>query len=105
MPSEYGMDDLPNPENENVELRNVPERTVAVIVFSGRANDAKAEKQWQELSAKLSAEGINVTGQPLLNQYNPPWTLPFLRRNEVMVEIETASLPTLADRDTSINED
>jgi len=101
MPSEYGMGDLPNPENENVELRNVPERTVAVIVFSGRANNAKAETQWQELSATLSAEGIKVTGQPLLNQYNPPWTLPFLRRNEVMVEIESASLPPTDDGDAS----
>ena len=101
MPSEYGMADLPNPENQNVELRNVPERTVAVIVFSGRASNSKAETQWQELSAKLSVEGIKVTGEPLLNQYNPPWTLPFLRRNEVMVEIEIASLPPAGDKDAS----
>jgi hypothetical protein len=96
LPSEYAIDDLPNPDSDNVELRPVPERLVAVIVFSGRASDKKAEEKWQELSAKLNANNIEITGEPLLNQYNPPWTLPFLRRNEVMVEINEESLPAVA---------
>ena len=96
LPSEYAIDDLPNPDSDAVELRPVPERLVAVIVFSGRASDKKAEEKWQELSAKLEANAIEVIGKPLLNQYNPPWTLPFLRRNEVMVEINEESLPAVA---------
>jgi len=67
-----------------------------VIVFSGRASDKKAEEKWQELSATLNANNIEITGEPLLNQYNPPWTLPFLRRNEVMVAVSEASLPAVA---------
>ena len=93
MPSEYSMDDLPDPKDENVTLRPVPERTMAVMVFSGRASDAKAEKQWLELEAILNDESIKTAGDPMLNQYNPPWTLPFLRRNEVMIEIAASSLP------------
>jgi hypothetical protein len=96
LPSEYAIDDLPNPDSDNVELRPVPERLVAVIVFSGRASDKKAEEKWQELSAKLNANNIEITGEPLLNQYNPPWTLPFLRRNEVMVAVSETSLPAVA---------
>lgn len=93
MPSEYALEDLPTPEDERVSLRPVPERTMAVIVFSGRASDAKAEKKWLELSTALSDEGIETAGGPMLNQYNPPWTLPFLRRNEIMIEVDRASLP------------
>ena len=96
LPSEYALDDLPNPDSDTVELRPVPERLVAVIIFSGRASDKKAELKWQELSAQLEANNIEIIGEPLLNQYNPPWTLPFLRRNEVMVEISETSLPAVA---------
>ena len=39
------------------------------------------------LEALLIAEGIDITGEPTLNQYNPPWTLPFLRRNEIIVPV------------------
>ncbi|MFT6957008.1 MAG: hypothetical protein ACJAYC_002015 [Halieaceae bacterium] len=95
MPSEYSMDDLPDPKDGSVTLRPVPERTMAVIVFSGRASDAKAEKKWLELETLLNDESITTVGDPMLNQYNPPWTLPFLRRNEVMIEIESSSLPVL----------
>jgi hypothetical protein len=93
MPSEYSIDDLPDPKDESVTLRPVPGRTMAVMVFSGRASDAKAEKQWLELETILKDEDIKTVSDPMLNQYNPPWTLPFLRRNEVMVEIAAASLP------------
>lgn len=96
LPSEYALDDLPSPDSDTVELRPVPERLVAVIVFSGRASDKKAEEKWQELSAKLNDNNIEITGKPLLNQYNPPWTLPFLRRNEVMVAVSETSLPAVA---------
>jgi len=91
-----GIDDLPNPDSDAVELRPVPQRLVAVISFSGRASDKKAEEKWQELSTALEANNVKVIGEPLLNQYNPPWTLPFLRRNEVMVEINEESLPAVA---------
>ena len=95
MPSEYSIDDLPNPKDENVSLRPIPGRTMAVIIFSGRASDAKAEKKWLELEKILNEEGIETVSDPMLNQYNPPWTLPFLRRNEVMVKIVASSLPDI----------
>ena len=42
---------------------------------------------WQQLRHFLIAEGIDITGEPTLNQYNPPWTLPFMRRNEIIVPV------------------
>ena len=81
------MEELPTPEDERVELRAVPAFTAAVIRFSGWATDGKSERKREELMEQLQLRGLAVIGDPVLNQYNPPWTLPFLRRNEVMVPV------------------
>ncbi len=65
----------------------MPERTVAVIAFSGWATGGKVERFSRELLSTLEENGIEVTGTPGLNQYNPPWTPPFMRRNEIAVEV------------------
>ena len=88
MPSQYQMDDLPRPDDPTVELQAVDERTVAVIQFSGWATDSKVEKYRARLEQQLSSRSIPLAGPWLLNQYNPPWTLPFMRRNEIWIEVD-----------------
>ena len=87
MPAEYALKDLPQPEDQRVSFREAPAYTAAVIQFSGWASAEKADENWQQLQRFLIAEGINITGEPTLNQYNPPWTLPFMRRNEIIVPV------------------
>ena len=87
MPSEYALDDLPAPNDERVAFRQEPAYTAAVIRFSGWADAEKADEHWQKLRGFLIKEGIEIVGEPTLNQYNPPWTLPFLRRNEIIVPV------------------
>ncbi len=87
MPAEYALEDLPKPEDQRVSFREAPAYTAAVIQFSGWASAEKADKNWQQLRQFLIAEGIDITGEPTLNQYNPPWTLPFMRRNEIIVPV------------------
>ena len=87
MPSEHAMAELPAPNDSNVSLHEVPARTVAAISFSGWATGGKVEKMTRELMRTLEANGIETVGPPSLNQYNPPWTPPWMRRNEVVVEI------------------
>ena len=87
MPAEYALEDLPAPEDQRVSFREAPAYTAAVIQFSGWASAEKADEKWQQLRGFLIAEGIDITGEPTLNQYNPPWTLPFMRRNEVIVPV------------------
>ena len=87
MPAEYALEDLPEPEDQRVSFREAPAYTAAVIQFSGWASAEKADENWQQLRQFLIAEGINITGEPTLNQYNPPWTLPFMRRNEIIVPV------------------
>ena len=87
MPAEYALKDLPQPEDQRVSFREAPAYTAAVIQFSGWASADKADENWKQLQRFLIAEGIDITGEPTLNQYNPPWTLPFLRRNEIIVPV------------------
>ena len=87
MPAEYALKDLPQPEDQRVSFREAPAYTAAVIQFSGWASAEKADENWQQLRRFLIAKGIDITGEPTLNQYNPPWTLPFMRRNEIIVPV------------------
>ena len=87
MPSAYEMEQLPTPRDPAVTLHEVPERTVAAVRFSGWATGGKIKRHTRELLATLEDQGIEIAGDPSLNQYNPPWTPPFMRRNEITVEI------------------
>ena len=91
MPNEYMIEDLPTPTDSRVSLHNVPARTVAVVTFSGWATQNRTERFEQELRDTLTDSSIKIIGAASLNQYNPPWTLPFLRRNEVMIEVARPS--------------
>jgi len=67
----------------------VPGQRFAVLVFSGFAGADKVQTKSDELLAWVRQRGLNTRGAVQLARYNPPWTLPFFRRNEVMVELVT----------------
>ena len=87
MPFEYSMATLPKPKNPSVSLHEVPGKLLAVLVFSGFVSEALLQEKTDELLAWLSTKQIAPIAAPQLARYNPPWTLPFLRRNEILVEI------------------
>ncbi len=87
IPAAYSRDELPQPDDERVRFIEAPAYDAAVIRFSGRATDARVDEHWQRLHDDLLGQQIAVLGKPTLNQYNPPWTLPFLRRNETIVPV------------------
>jgi effector-binding domain-containing protein len=87
MPARYTIETLPKPNNPAVELKEIPEKRFAVIRFSGMAGAESLERHTKALQDFLSAKKLAPLSPPTYAFYNPPWTLPFLRRNEVMVEI------------------
>jgi len=87
MPKKYSPETLPKPNSKDVVLIYLPARRFAVIRFSGLANDKNIKQHTEELETYISAEKLKSIGEPILAFYNPPWTPPFLRRNEVMIEI------------------
>ena len=87
MPASYSMATLPPPANPNVRLEEKPARRMAVIRFSGTADDGVMRAQSERLLAQVARAGMEAVGTPVFAFYDPPWTLAFFRRNEVMVEI------------------
>lgn len=85
MPSQYTMETIPKPNNPVVTLRQIPSQRYAVIRFSWFAGEDKVAKKTSELLTWMKDNNITLIGSPDLARYNPPWTLPFLRRNEVMI--------------------
>jgi SOUL heme-binding protein len=87
MPSKYTIRTLPKPNNPAVALQEIPAKRFAAICFSGMGREDSLERHTKELSDFLSAENLTPLSAPTYAFYNPPWTLPFLRRNEVLIEI------------------
>jgi hypothetical protein len=61
---------------------------VAALRFSGLVNEEKIALNATKLSQWIANQKLNPISGPELARYNPPWTLPFLRRNEILIEIE-----------------
>ena len=91
MPSEYSMSALPKPNNPNVKLKEVSERYYASLRFAGLTGEKKVARKTKELQEWMATKNLTAKGQPELARYNPPWTLPFARRNEVLIEVEKGS--------------
>lgn len=87
MPRGYRPEDLPQPTSANVKLRAVPAHRVAVTTFSGLPTDAKIRRKTEQLLSALERDGVAVSSSPRIALYNPPWTPPFMRKNEVMVVV------------------
>ena len=91
MPSKYTMETLPKPNNPAVELKEIPGKRFAAIRFSGMGGQDSLERHTKEVDEFLSAKNLTPLSPPTYAFYNPPWTLPFLRRNEVMVELSKSA--------------
>lgn len=87
MPSEYTLATLPKPLNSQVKIREVPAEKRAVILFSGFNSAEKTQAKTQLLQDWIKTKNLKVTGDPQFARYNPPWSLPFMRRNEVMIQV------------------
>jgi hypothetical protein len=87
MPSKYSMDSLPVPNNNRIRLKEILTKKFVVIEFSGTNSNENVTEHENQLMNYIEANQIKFNGSPKYAFYNPPWSLPFLRRNEVMIEI------------------
>jgi hypothetical protein len=87
MPAEYTMETIPKPMNPQVQLRQIPAVKKAVISFTGFYNQQKVAEKTLELEQWMKLRNLQASGAPNFSRYNPPWTLPFMRRNEVMINL------------------
>jgi len=87
MPPGSTLERLPRPTSPAVTLREVPARSVAVVTFSGYSTEGAIEEKTESLLQSLKRDGVAPRSEPGVALYDPPGTPPFMRRNEVMVEI------------------
>jgi hypothetical protein len=90
MPSQYSMANIPQPKNTDVKLREVPGKYFAVYSYTGFNTQARVQDKTNELMTWVQEKKLKAINSPQLSRYDPPWTLPMFRRNEIMVEIEEA---------------
>jgi hypothetical protein len=103
LPAEYTPESAPRPTDPRVELLIQPARTVAALAFSGYARGRKIEKGKSELLETLERAGIESIDEPTLLQYNDPYTPPFMRRNEVCIEVVAEDIRAAGDAEEDEN--
>lgn len=87
MPSRYTLATLPRPLNPQIRLHEVGAQTEAVYTFSGTPSAVAVSKAQALLISQLAGSPWTATAAPTAQFYDPPWTLPWLRRNEVTVAV------------------
>ncbi len=87
MPSQYTLATIPKPKNSAVTLHELPSKYFVVHRYSGFNTEARVQEKTDEALAWAKQQSLKVLGTPQLSRYDPPWTLPMFRRNEIMVEV------------------
>jgi hypothetical protein len=88
MPQQYTLQSLPKPTNANVHLREVAGQRIAAIRFSGFSTEEKVKTKTALLMQWLTKQGLKAKGNPQFARYDPPIMPPFLRRSEMLIEVE-----------------
>jgi len=88
MPAEYTMETLPVPLDDRVMLVREPGRLMAAITYSGIWSRDRYQEQEATLRSLMDERGLMADGEPVFARYNAPFTLWFLRRNEVLIPAE-----------------
>ncbi len=88
MPSEYTLATLPKPNNPSIRIREIPAKTYAAVRYSGMNTESRINEENQRLVEWVKRDGLVANGLPELARYNPPWTLPMFKRNEILIPVE-----------------
>ena len=85
MPAGLDAGKAPQPEDGKVTVKELPAGRFAVLRYSGERSREQEAKTLAELKSWMSAQGLSALSKPVYGYFDPPWTPPFMRRNEVML--------------------
>ncbi len=91
LPSEITPENAPAPSDSRVRIVEVPEETIATLTFSGLWKGSHIKEKEAELLAGLKSSRWQATGRPFAQLYDPPFTIPFLRKNEAAIRVAKAA--------------
>lgn len=87
LPASYTVESAPMPVDQAVQLEEVPAQRMAAVRFDGFHTKENLNRQSARLTRFMEENGLRAAGPPRFAFYDPPWTLPFLRRNEVLIPL------------------
>jgi len=93
LPSEMDdMSKIPKPTNSEVTVRELPPEVGAVVRYSGSFNEVNNKAKAKEFLKQLKDDGLDLDEEAFMEKhqvwgFNPPWTIPSLRRNEIWIEL------------------
>lgn len=88
LPAEYTLKSAPKPSDPKVYLEEKTNARFAVVKFSGLLNDRNVEQYKDKLEEWMKLQDLTASGPALRAGYNPPWTVPALRRNEILIPLK-----------------
>lgn len=89
MPSEYTRESLPEPIDDRIHFRQLAEKRIAAIRYSGTWSERRYQKHLQKLRTAMAEHGLAGAAEPVWARYDPPHKPWFLRRNEILIEVRT----------------
>ena len=87
VPREVAAGKVPAPKGSAVSVDEMPAAKFAAFTYSGRRTDSNEADALAKLRAWMEKKSLHAEGEPVFAYYDPPWTLPFMRRNEVMLRV------------------
>lgn len=87
MPKAWTLATLPVPNNPALTLREVPKTRYAVLKFRGYATAKRCAAKTDTLRKALARDGVETAGEPIIAQFDPPWTPPYMRKNEIQIAL------------------
>ncbi|MCF8261791.1 MAG: heme-binding protein [Melioribacteraceae bacterium] len=87
MPLKYSMETLPQPIDGDVKIEKVKGKKTVVIEYSGYLSEGNIRENTTELLKWVENNGYKIVSAPRSAGYDPPWAIPFLRRNEVLIDV------------------
>ncbi len=88
LPADYTLATAPVPLDCTIVLKEIPSKKVAVLSYTGFLSEQAIDEKTSELKSWLDANGYKAISSPRSAGFDPPWTLSFLRRNEVHIDVE-----------------
>lgn len=87
VPKKFNLQNVPQPDNQSVKIKNNPDLKVIAITFSGLFSDANIKENEVKLRNYIKEKGLKIEEPAIYAGYNAPWTLWFLKRNEVLFKL------------------
>lgn len=87
MPANYTLENIPEPNDPRVIIKQIPSRNVAVYRYTGSWSKSRYETMLKKFREALLKNGVKVIGEPVFARFNSPFQLWFLRRNEIWLQV------------------